>query len=210
MNCLPNVIIGNILNYCGEKIAIWFHKKYPVGLRTRTITKLHLINQQYYHNVRSLDMNNNNKMLTIIFANLSNLIQLECSKTNITDDAFTDLLNLTKLNCWRYKKITSKTFNHLVNLIELDCRYCENITDDAFTELLNLTKLYCGYCKKITGKTFNNLVNLTELNCCNCKNITDDAVTELLNLTKLNCGYCDKITDKTFNHIAANLKYKNI
>src|SRR5437588_643317 len=167
MNCLPNVIIGNILNYCGEKIAIWFHKKYPVGLRTRTITKLHLINQQYYHNVRSLDMNNNNKMLTIIFANLSNLIQLKCYETNITDDAFTDLLNLTKLNCGDCEKITGNTFNNLVNLTELNCCNCKNITDDAVTELLNLTKLNCGYCDKITGETFNHLVNLTELNCWN-------------------------------------------
>src|SRR5437660_12348965 len=125
MNCLPNVIIGNILNYCGEKIAIWFHKKYPVALRTRIITKLHLINQQYYHNIRSLHMNYNNKMLTIIFANLSNLIQLECCDTNITDDAFTDLLNLTKLNCGRCDKITDRTFNHIVNLTELDCWWCQ-------------------------------------------------------------------------------------
>jgi hypothetical protein len=97
---------------------------------------------------------------------LVNMIYLDCSWCNTTDESLSKLTKLTHLNCECCESITDKSLSELVNLEYLDCEGCKGVTDKSICKLVNLEFLDCGDCKSITDKSICKLKKLNQIYSC--------------------------------------------
>lgn len=113
---------------------------------------------------------------------------------NLTDDIFSELINLKFLELHYDNKITNKGISELINLKFIDLSGNPNITDEGLSRLTNLTKLNLRNNKVITDKGLQTLTKLVKLNVSYNNLITDNGISNLTNLTSLNV-YRSEITN---------------
>lgn len=156
------------------------------------------------------------------FIQFINLIELNLSKNNVTDEAleniskFTQLIRLNINGCPNIKNISY--LSGLTNIRVFGLNSLE-IKDDGLKHISKFTylkSLSLNSCRYITNKAIENISNLTDLNISNtfsgligCEgNEGLRFISGLINLTKIDMTNCNCITDKQIRHISALVKIK--
>jgi len=119
---------------------------------------------------------------------LTNLLHINMSKNyKITDYSLTNLTNLKSLS-FEHSNISDNSFTKLINLTMIHIGNGNtNITDNGFKKLAsynNLQKLSLG-CNNISNKAIKEFYSLTSLNVKTNINIDDNGIKNLTNLTEL-------------------------
>src|SRR5689334_23060230 len=110
---IPDVIIEYIFEYVDPDISLHFQKRYPNLIRKIRITKPNMIVETLRFHVRNICVEGveyPNEYPNEYLHQLTNLQYLECSFTNVTDDALLNLVNLTKLKCDNCHNINGSSF----------------------------------------------------------------------------------------------------
>mmetsp|Transcript_9737 Transcript_9737/g.36231 ORF Transcript_9737/g.36231 Transcript_9737/m.36231 type:complete len:457 (-) Transcript_9737:49-1419(-) len=177
-----------------------------VGVEDLNISGMHIDDKTftYLTGVKRLHMRDCTGFTDRAFESLRSCEYLDisgCSSVGaLSDAAFINLrrLKTLKMTHITQKGITSKSFENLRNLTDLDMSHSlPMITNDAFKNLRRLTHLQMDALagqENLTDECFSNLRNLRSLSMCGVKSITGEAFSNLRNLHTLDISSCDQST----------------
>lgn len=164
-------IISDYLYDLKDKINIYnldrYHQNYIfiydlLNINSKYIKKLtqSVIKQPKFQNIIKLNAKNNLNIFNV--NHLSKLTELDCSRSEITQDGICNLKNLLKLNIMGNYDILN--LNHLEKLTDLNCGgYC-GITQNGIKNLKNILIL-----NMIGNITITNISHMTKLELLYCK-----------------------------------------
>ncbi|KAL9644606.1 hypothetical protein ABK040_015345 [Willaertia magna] len=153
------------------------------------------------------------------FKNLTKIKILNISGNILSENCFTNLVNLIELNVNNSTNFTGKCLLNLTNLERLKVMDT-NVKDEYFKNLKKLKQVNLSYCNEITvlcvrkcenltGKCFEYLVNLKSLYIFRNNSIKEENLEKLVNLNDLSFFKCPQLLKKG-NYLLNMNKLKTI
>ncbi|KAL9644054.1 hypothetical protein ABK040_005522 [Willaertia magna] len=206
---LKHLILFQTVNYIHYSFL-----KYLINLETLTIEGGNRLEGDDLRNLKKLkklkltgpcNFDNN------CFYEMTNLEELNCSLSSITDFNILKNLKIVKLRTPNVLEMNLQKVMNLVNIINLDIYWADrSFSGKCFVNCFSLKKLYISCCDNVKEEYLNSLNNLVELQ-LSCDMVTGMCFKYLNNLKKLILFGCKNLKEEYFVYLQKlkNLKIEN-
>ncbi|AYV82824.1 MAG: hypothetical protein Hyperionvirus2_192 [Hyperionvirus sp.] len=203
-----------------ESMLALINTKIPT-LKSLAITYNHYFNDEYFDNLLNLEnfdfrlcspcAKHDPTMAALIsdrgLTKLTNLKSLTLMFPNVTDQCFSCLIHLTKLDVRGNNNLSDKSIEKLTDLLNLSLTDIPNVTDQSISLLTNLQRLKIADVPTISNEGIRHLTNLKCLSIRNNKNISHEGLQYLTNLERFSIDspnlfplYFNKLNHLTITH----------